>query len=66
MADMVKMVVGHQDSRERIHIHIVLLKYLLEASQAYAGVDDYAPVFSTQIIAVSAASAGKAHKLYHP
>jgi hypothetical protein len=57
MTDMIKVVVGHKHSRKRVISHIVLLKDLLQSSQADSGIDDYSAIFRSQIIAVTATSA---------
>jgi hypothetical protein len=59
---MIKMVVCDKNRREGIDIKTVLLKNLLETAQTYTGIYQNAVFLSSQVIAVSAASARKTHE----
>ena len=65
MTDMVEVVMRNQYGRKRVHCQVILLKNLLQTSQAHSCIYDDATALSTEIVAVSAASAGKTHELYH-
>ena len=65
MADMVQVVMGHEYGRERIQRQIVLLEYLPQPHGTDSGIDEESTRVRSKIIAVAAASAGKAHELYH-
>jgi hypothetical protein len=58
MADMIQMVMCDEHSRKRISIKLVFLKSLLQTSQAHTCIYQYSSIIRTEIIAVSAASAG--------
>jgi hypothetical protein len=57
MADMIEMIVSDQNSREGVHIHIILLKNLLQTTQADSCINQDSPSISPEIVAVSATAA---------
>ena len=57
MADVVQMVMGDQDSLERIKTEVMLQQYPLEAADADSGIDQQARLPVGQEITVSATSA---------
>ena len=62
---MVKVVMRYKHRGKRVMVKSMLGQGFLKPAQAHAGINEYAGCFSTEIIAVAAAPARKAHEPDH-
>ncbi len=62
---MIKVVMRDKHCGKRVMVKAMLGQCFLQPAQAYTGIDEYAGCFSTEVIAVAAAPARKAHEPDH-
>ena len=60
--DVVGMIVCDEDGSYVLHVYSCISQVFSDGACGYAGVHQYAVLFSTQIVTIAAATAGKTHE----